>query len=122
MAVTCVSDQTDDLKFLATHPSGSSLEPLTEGILTRGILMCEELAGERLVDDGDSGRKVGGEEVSTGNEGNLHGVEPARRDVHEPGRNFRGRSAVDRDGACFETVSVEQWPVGIGDGFDAGHQ
>ncbi len=84
--------------------------------------MFEELPGERLVDDGDAGRQVGGAEVPAGNEGDLHGVEPARRDVHEPGRNFRGRSAVDRDGVRFETVSVKERPVGIGDGLDAGHR
>ena len=87
LAVAGIADQAHDLKAIAAAFIRRSLERLSDRILA-----VEELLREGLVDDRGAGRRVAGAEVSAVDEGNLHRVQPAGRDVQKVGQNL-GREA-----------------------------
>lgn len=84
-----------------------------------GVLAGEEGSGEGFADDGGSGRGVFGAEVAAGEERDLHGGEPARGNVEEPGGSGAGWRAVNGDFA-IDADAPEKRPSGDGDGVDAG--
>ncbi len=66
-----------------------------------------------------AGRGVLRAEVAAGEEGDLHGREPAGGDVQEEGGSGAGRRAVDGD-VAVDADATEQGPARDGDRVDAG--
>src|SRR5580658_4351770 len=92
-AVIRVTGDPHNHQALALTVVGGLLKGLAYRVLSLKKCSCEGLVDNRSIRIG-----IALEKVSTAEQRNLHGLEPARRDVQEVSKFDAGRTAVDRNG------------------------
>ena len=99
VAIAGIANDANNLKPLPAHIPRRAFERSSQR-----ILMAEILPYERPVDDRRAGRQVTRAKISAADQRNLHGIQPAGRDIHKPGAIFSGSRAIDRDCVDLEAV------------------